>query len=215
MLNISIKLTGSNLDAIHSALVNAAQLISDGERSGDLVGGDIFEGEFFVYGKPIYDDDTINEAFHDALKASFDNDPSLDDKLISLASMGKGPSGILVFNKNTALFSVVNLKDNKITLLDEHITMNDVFVAIDDDEAFEEAYVAMYEHLGYHGDFDKDAANVLIGTKHSSDLIAKRNDHVSGLIKDILLQKDWSTWSLQGDARYDIARNIVIARGFS
>jgi len=215
MLNVSIKLTGSNLDAIHDALVNAAQLISDGERSGNMGGGNIIEGEFFVGGHPTYDDDTINEAFQDALKASFDNEPSIGNELISLALISAKPSGVLVFDKESARFSVVYLKNSPAALPNEHIALDDVYVTIDDDEAFEEAYAAMYETLGYHGEFDKDAANVLIGTKHSSDLIEKRNDHVFGLIKDTLMQKDWAAWSIDVPGRIKIARDIVKARGFS
>jgi len=55
----------------------------------------------------------------------------------------------------------------------------------------------------------------LIGTKHSSDLIEKRNDHVFGLIKDTLMQKDWAAWSIDVPGRIKIARDIVKARGFS
>lgn len=38
MLNVTVKLTGSNLNAIQDALNNAAQLIGDGERHGEIGG---------------------------------------------------------------------------------------------------------------------------------------------------------------------------------
>jgi uncharacterized protein YihD (DUF1040 family) len=215
MLNVTIKLTGSNLDAIQDALNNAAQLIGDGERHGEIGGGNIFDGEFFVEGDVTFDDDTINEAFHDAFKASFGDSDSLPSELIGLAIAEEPQKSTLAFDKGTALFRVISIHNGESTSLEDLLFLDDVGVSIDDDEALVSALNAMYEELGFHGDFDKVTVDMMIETQRSDELAAKKNEHIIGLISDTLTQKDWASWSLCGPGRISIAREIAKSRGFS
>lgn len=215
MLNVSIKLTGTNLEAIHNALVNVAQLISDGERSGDMEGGDIMDGEFFVDGDVTFDDETINEAFQDAFKASFDDHTEHNGKLLELAITDEPQKATLAFNKETALFHVVRFYHSGESSLEDMLFLDDVGVSINEDEALKSAYELMYEELGFHGDFDKLTVDMMIESQRYEELKTKRDEHIIGLIKDILSQKDWASWSLCGSGRIGLANEIAKSRGFS
>jgi uncharacterized protein YihD (DUF1040 family) len=215
MLNVTIKLTGSNLDAIQNALNNATQSICDGERHGEISGGNIFEGEFFVDGDVTFDDETINEAFQDALKASFDDCTEQSGKLLDLAITDEPQKATLAFNKETALFRVVSFYHSGESSLENMLFLDDVGVSISEDEALKSAYESMYEELGFHGEFDKVTVDMMIESQRSEELKTKKDEHIIGLIKDILSQKDWASWSLCGSGRIGLANEIAKSRGFS
>lgn len=149
------------------------------------------------------------------MKASFDDSDEHHSELINLAITDTPQKATLAFNKKTALFSVLSIYNPESSSFEDLLILDDVGVSIDDSEALASAYNSMYEELGFHGDFDKITVDMMIDTQRSYELTVKKNEHIIGLIRDVLAQKDWASWSLCGPGRISIAREIAKSRGFS
>lgn len=213
MLQVSVTLTGLNADAIQGALHDIAQSIADGERSGELGNSYIAGGEFTVEGSPTYEDDTINEAFVDAIQTALDSDALSEPELIAITNVNGEPGGVLCFNGELDHFEVkVGTAESWKTA--EKVQPINVIVAIDSDEASRAAYEAMYEELGFEGNFDQVTVDMMLETQRMDELLEKKHQHIAGLAHDILLRKDWASWSKESDENREAAGIVVRGRGF-
>lgn len=187
MKSMDLTLTANNPFAMATALREIANLVESGkESSSGSLPGKVADYSFTVEGV----DKTIADAFAEGLSASMDvalGDFTESDFQQLAATSGESQM-VMLYLPNEGAGGLFVLSVRAKVGSDDIVLCNGI--NIDPDEASQAAYNEMFEELGYSGNFNVVAATEEV-EKDMDALVAKRDEHIAGLVKDTMLNIDW------------------------